>query len=149
VAPPDRTLVPLADLRYVGQSFEIQVPWGPDAAQAFHDAHARQYGFSRPAEPVELVTARVHGVGLCPQPPSPRAHDARPHRPEPDGSSAMHTDGGPVQAAVFVREALAPGAVLTGPALVVEYSATTAVLPGWEGRVDPAGNLVIERRPVA
>ena len=31
---------------------------------------------------------------------------------------------------------------IAGPALVVDYGATTLIPPGWDFHVDPAGNLV-------
>jgi N-methylhydantoinase A len=43
------------------------------------------------------------------------------------------------------RARLASGNVLRGPALVFEYSASTAIPPGYTCRVDEWGNLVIER----
>ena len=45
---------------------------------------------------------------------------------------------------VYRRELLEPGDRLPGPALVVEYSATTVVAPGWALTVDPRKNLVME-----
>jgi N-methylhydantoinase A len=52
-----------ADLRYVGQSFELTVPLGGDMAEAFHRAHEERYGYADRARDVELVavrTAEVH-----------------------------------------------------------------------------------------
>ncbi|MFB3153783.1 MAG: hydantoinase/oxoprolinase family protein, partial [Candidatus Acidiferrales bacterium] len=43
----------------------------------------------------------------------------------------------------YVRERLRPGNRLRGPAIVAEYSATTAVPPGWRCQVDAYGNLVL------
>jgi N-methylhydantoinase A len=36
----------------------------------------------------------------------------------------------------YVRDELLPGTRFTGPALVVEYSSTTLVPPGWRADVD-------------
>jgi N-methylhydantoinase A len=44
----------------------------------------------------------------------------------------------------YEREALAPGTRLSGPALVVEYSSTTLVPPGWQGIVDADRHLHLE-----
>ena len=35
-----------ADLRYVGQSFELTIPLQPDLAAAFHRAHEDRYGYA-------------------------------------------------------------------------------------------------------
>jgi len=51
-----------ADLRYLGQSFELTVPLGGDLAGAFHGAHEERYGYSDPARPIELVAVRTAEV---------------------------------------------------------------------------------------
>ena len=45
------------DLRYVGQSFEITVPY--EDRGRFHEAHQKLYGYEHPERGVEAVTARV------------------------------------------------------------------------------------------
>ena len=64
-----------ADMRYAGQNYEleVQLPEGEmDAAgwqalmDRFAEAHARQYGFALPGEPVELINLRV--TALRPEP---------------------------------------------------------------------------------
>ena len=51
-----------ADLRYVGQSFELTVPLQDDLAAAFHLAHEEQYGFADREREVELVAVRTAEV---------------------------------------------------------------------------------------
>jgi N-methylhydantoinase A len=51
-----------ADLRYVGQSFELTVPLQSDLADAFHRAHEEQYGFAEHDRDVELVAVRTAEV---------------------------------------------------------------------------------------
>ena len=48
------------DLRYVGQSFEITVPYGD--RERFDEAHRKLYGYEHPERGVEAVTARVKAV---------------------------------------------------------------------------------------
>ena len=48
----------LADLRYVGQSYELTVGW-PGAVESFHRAHAERYEYDRPDDPVEFVSVGV------------------------------------------------------------------------------------------
>ena len=64
-----------ADLRYVGQAFEVRVPVADgeldraaaeDVAQAFHAAHRQLYGYdfaTDPRQAVEWVNLRVSGIG--------------------------------------------------------------------------------------
>jgi N-methylhydantoinase A len=51
-----------ADMRYVGQSFELTVPLGPDLAAAFHRAHDERYGYADRARRIELVAVRTADV---------------------------------------------------------------------------------------
>ncbi|MFL5982381.1 MAG: hydantoinase/oxoprolinase family protein, partial [Gaiellaceae bacterium] len=51
-----------ADLRYAGQSFELTVPLQDDLAEAFHNAHAEQYGFAEHDREIELVAVRTADV---------------------------------------------------------------------------------------
>ena len=84
-----------ADLRYVGQSFELTVPLEGDLADAFHRAHEERYGYADRGRPLELVALRTAHVT-----PGPRhMHTHVPDRPEPtglvelDGSTAWIPDG--------------------------------------------------------
>ena len=56
-----------ADLRYVGQSFELSVPLQDDLAEAFHRAHEELYGFAERGRPVELVAVRTAEVSPGPR----------------------------------------------------------------------------------
>jgi N-methylhydantoinase A len=51
-----------------------------------------------------------------------------------------------VDAAVYERDALAPGQSLPGPALIVEAGTTTYVTPPFSAEVDAGGALVLIRK---
>jgi N-methylhydantoinase A len=51
-----------ADLRYVGQSFELTVPLQDRLAEAFHAAHEERYGYADRGRVVELVAVRTAEV---------------------------------------------------------------------------------------
>ncbi len=55
-----------ADLRYVGQSFELTIPLGPALAERFHAAHVERYGYADAARPLELVAVRTAEVRPAP-----------------------------------------------------------------------------------
>jgi N-methylhydantoinase A len=54
---PGAVLERSADLRYVGQSYELSVAW--PVGGRFHRAHAKTYGYARPDREAEVVTIRV------------------------------------------------------------------------------------------
>jgi N-methylhydantoinase A len=133
------------DLRYRGQGYELNVPFGPDAASAFHALHQRRYGFSDPARGVEIVNLRVRMV--APAPPF-----EQPHRlvHEGDGRQALIGTrpvifaSEPLSTRVYDRDLLRPGDTFGGPAIISEYSSATLLPPGDVLRVDTLGNLVLE-----
>jgi N-methylhydantoinase A len=46
---------------------------------------------------------------------------------------------------VYDRAALKADDKLAGPAIIEQDDTTTLLAPGWRGRVDRLGNLVLER----
>jgi 5-oxoprolinase (ATP-hydrolysing) len=139
----DISVLRSVDVRCRGQDATLSVPWTDEDSsdgnspwrQAFHAAHGRAFGFTRRDAELELVTARVEAEDATPR----EAPAALPERDHVARSTATHA-GVPV----FVRDALEPGARLTGPALVVEDHATTVVDDGWSCRVDGHRQLVLE-----
>jgi N-methylhydantoinase A len=133
----------LADLRYRGQSFELTLPWGADPCADFHAAHRAAFGHDLPDAVVEVVNLRVRV--RVPGPSLP-LHDAVTWAPgEPRaGTTRLAVAGGWAEAPVLDRARLRPGAVVEGPALVVEPTATAVVPPGWAGAMHPSGALVLE-----
>ncbi len=138
--------IPSLDMRYKGQAYDLNVPWRGSVDQAirdFHATHGRVYGFSSPDEPVEVVNVRLALIGSLRKPQFPRMR-AKEYRPEAEGSREVYFEGrGWVDASVYSREKLKPGATLEGPAVVEEYDSTTLIPPGHLLRVDEFGNLRI------
>ena len=139
-AAAEHRFVRTADLRYFGQAFEVRVPadGAPDeVAAAFHDAHRALYGYDFRADPtqqVEWVNLRVTGIGPITRPELPKHPDAA-GEPTPTARDVCF-DGGYVITPVYRRADLAPGNVITGPAIIEEYGSTVPVHPGFEVRVD-------------
>jgi N-methylhydantoinase A/oxoprolinase/acetone carboxylase beta subunit len=144
-APPGARLLRSLDVRYRGQSFELTVPASNSVAATqatFHRLHARRYGYARPERPLEFVTLRVHStlpsVFTLPNTP-PETGEAR------QGTRRVWFPDGWRETTVILRARLAPGDLVEGPALLIQQDATTVVAPGWGGRVDSAGNLLLAR----
>jgi N-methylhydantoinase A len=130
-----------ADLRYRGQSYELNVPWVSPvrAAAEFHREHARIYGYSLPKREVEVVTIRVRARAATSEPrltrPATKKGTPEVRRVWVSGSWRRLT--------VWNRDQLAKTSA-KGPAIVLDYGSTTLVPGGWRFHVDRAGNLLME-----
>jgi N-methylhydantoinase A len=154
VAPDERQIQCSAELRYAGQASEVSVAsFQPLTAERlrqtidrFHQEHRRLYGFDwRDQVPVELVACKITGIGLL-QKSELLAWDV-PHGAPADartGYRPVWFDGAFVDAACYQRRLLAPGAVVTGPAIVEQIDCTSVILPGQMATVDRFLNLVVE-----
>jgi len=143
--PAEATVERSADLRYAGQSFELEVaverPVDPSAAERrFHEAHERVYGY-RMDETVEFVNLRMTATieRSLPDVADEARGEARLGERE-----ALFGDGRRTTP-VYAREGLAPGRTVDGPAIVEETESTIVVPPGWTATVDADGTIVATR----
>lgn len=133
------------DLRYRGQGYELNVPFGSEMAAQFHDLHQRRYGFRSETRPLEVVNVRVRMVSAA-----DKFEPVVQPLVEGDGSQALigtrpvYFDDRFHETRVYDRELLRPGDTFAGPAIVSEYSSATVLPLGDVLRVDGLGNLVIE-----
>ncbi|MBI4305491.1 MAG: hydantoinase/oxoprolinase family protein, partial [Chloroflexi bacterium] len=157
VAPADMTFQRHADMRYVGQSYELTVPIPSGritrarlnrAVNAFHAAHEQAYGHAAPAEPVEFVNLRSTATGAISRPQLRELAAGRGGRLA-DAQKAERKvyfdevkDRVPVP--VYDRYHLRSGAIIKGPAIVEEMDSTTVVHPGYKATVDRFGNLTLQ-----
>ena len=134
------------DMRYVGQGYEISVPFNRDFERAFHDLHKKRYGHSSPGIPVEVVNLRLRAVGAVPKPVVQRA-DLGTEDPEQallDHRPVVVTEGKIDKTPFYVGESLQPGNKLIGPAIVVYLDTTVYLVEGDRAWVDERCNLVVE-----
>ncbi len=156
VADKDIKIVRHLDMRYQGQGHEIEItlPETNDVAGIFADlgelygrAYEKTYGL-RLDEPTEIVNWKVEAVG--PTPSLAEGHG---------GSAAGAADkalkgtreaydptnkGGLAAWPVYDRYALAPGAIIKGPALIEEHESTCVIGAGDSVTVDAHFNLIAE-----
>lgn len=147
-----------ADLRYVGQAFEVHArgptqPIDDDFVGAvvarFHDEHERLYGYcyrDDPSHVVEFVNLRVTGIGPITRPTLPEIGpgngDSRRAR---HGHRRVLFDNRWQYAGIYRRENLLAGDTVDGPAVVEEFGSTLPIAPGFSARVDRFGSLIIMR----
>jgi N-methylhydantoinase A/oxoprolinase/acetone carboxylase beta subunit len=134
-----------ADLRYAGQSYEINVPWLDTGAgyskttQAFHAAHHKLYGYLDAARPIEIVTIRLRAVTKT---NPPELHFRPSKKTLTSDRRKIFVSGRWRQVEVASRDSFGKTA-RKGPLLITDYGSTTLVPDHWTARLDRAGTLVI------
>jgi N-methylhydantoinase A len=133
------------DMRYRGQSYELEVALTPRFAADFHAAHRRTFGHSAPGAAIEAVNLRLRSSAAGP-PISP--HKVARTRKAPAPLSRIETLVGAAvkRVPVYSRDAIGAGVTMTGPLIVVELSSTAYVAPEFSIRADDFGNLHLELR---
>ncbi len=139
-------------VRYVGQSYDLSVPFSPRLTEQFHLEHEKAYGHAQPDRPVEIVSLRVRLVIRRRKPEGvPAAYlrlkagatRRRASPPVPLNRKRVWFEARLWPTPFYDRERLGPRSHFPGPAVVVEYSSTTVVPPGFHCHVDDFGNLVV------
>ena len=153
-----RTLIRrIADCRYVGQGYELRVElpagpidagWQKQAAEAFHQAHEREYVRRFSDSDIQIVNIRVQGIGLIPE---LRFQEiASGNHSLGEALTATHdvifnVDGHPerIPTAFYDRERLKAGNAITGPAIIEQLDSTVVINPGLSAEVDKYGTIMI------
>jgi N-methylhydantoinase A len=146
-----------ADMRYVGQGFEVTVPLDRgshaerDAAawrRAFNAQYEMRFGRNLDALSVEVVSWRVRVVA-----PASVSELRFAERDSPKGDAPLERRtayfeecAGFVEVPVFVRSRLSGGVHITGPALIEEAESTAVVGPSASVVADTHGNLIMSLR---
>jgi N-methylhydantoinase A len=140
-----------AEMRYGEQIFEVGVDldgidWNaPDLldqlAQAFHRRHEELYTYALPDQEAVLVNARVAVIGKLPMlPPEPGRAAGPPIAPRDRRKIYL---GGWHDVPVLDFDALRPGQIVEGPAIVESATTTTLLRPGDRARSTEQGWLDI------
>jgi N-methylhydantoinase A/oxoprolinase/acetone carboxylase beta subunit len=133
----------LVDVRYVGQSYEITVPFARDYRDQFDRQHGRVYGYANPQRATEVVAVRVRAAGITAKPRLPFARPRRRTKPAPDSMRPAMFGGSKVRTAHYRWPSLVPGAGARGPAIITGAEATVVVPPGFAFSVDGFGNVIV------
>ncbi|WP_068138324.1 hydantoinase B/oxoprolinase family protein [Roseimaritima ulvae] len=135
------------DLRYQGTESTLELPLLPQQtlAERFSAEHQERFGYHHPQRPIEWVALRLE-------------HRVRPHRVQPvepltetfqvtaEEHCPLFHEGRWQSAARVQREALRPGATITGPALITSDTSTLVVEPGWSATMQNDHSLDVRRQ---
>ena len=142
------------DVRYVGQSFELTVDCPPlvedgdltrGISADFYEAHLQRFGYADDALPIEVVNLRLK-LELAMDKPQlePAANQGTDSAPAVIGNVEVVFADGAIATTLYDRDRLRTGNRIDGPALLLQLDTTIVVPPGWNGEVDPYGNLILE-----
>jgi hypothetical protein len=97
-------------------------------------------------KPVELVNVRLRARGLTPK---PRLNPIKAGRAAPPSEACVAKvetvfQGRTMKVPVYERKLLMANNRVSGPAIVVEYSATVVIPPFAKGEIDSLGNILME-----
>lgn len=159
-AAADTAISGFADMRYVGQAYEVRVPMTildgalneaamQQAIKSFHRAHDDRFGYEYEGRhTVEIVNVGATGFGLF-----PRLKLANATREGEDWASAQsevrrgvfrHT--GAVELPVYNRDLAPLDVTLEGPAVIEQYDATFVLDPGWNAVLDEFGQIIVTQQ---
>ena len=142
-------------MRYRGQGHEVAValpagPYGGESESAFRTAfeatYRALYGRTIPKLEIEVLTWTLSLAEAKPLPARiPDPPDAA--APAPSATRRIMDPGvrQPVDASIYDRASLAPGARIKGPAVIVEAETSTLVPEGFRAGPNAAGHILIER----
>src|SRR2546426_479426 len=142
------SLVRRVHLRYDGTDSALIVNFGSAAemTRSFEAAYRKRYSFLMAGRALIAESVSVEAFGTAVVPPEPADEDARgAGTAAPADWVNLHTGGRAHRAPVFVRERLAAGDRIPGPAVIAEKNATTVVEPGWQAEVMRPNHIVLER----
>ncbi len=134
-------------LRYEGTDSALIVNFGSVAemTHSFEAAYRRRYSFLMPGRALIAESVSVEAFGAAAVPAEAAGSDAQRAGAGPAEWVSLHTGGRAHRAPVFVRERLAVGDRIPGPAIIAEKNATTVVEPGWQAEVMRSNRIVLER----
>ncbi|MCW3977779.1 MAG: hydantoinase/oxoprolinase family protein [Candidatus Bathyarchaeota archaeon] len=143
------------DLRYVGQSYELTIPTSTPFTEdilrqtvgGFHMKHMATYGYAVRDEPVELVNLRLAATGLV-EKPKLKAKPLRREKPSKEAIIAkrrvfFERKAEYTSTPIYARKKLKAGDIISGPAVVEQYDATTVVYPDWVAEIDGFENMIL------
>ena len=144
------------DLRYVGQGYELRITFSDvslddDSLQEifnqFHIQHRAEYGHDFPDSAIEIVNARVTGIGQMPKISQPEDINSGTQESAlmKSGSCMFRVDNHleEFETMFYQREKLPLEHSIAGPAIIIQQDSTTVVPPNNQFISDTAGNMII------
>jgi N-methylhydantoinase A len=156
-AQDETSISAFADMRYVGQAYEVRVPMTVldgalseaairQAIKKFHRAHDDRFGYEYEGRhPVEIVNIGATGFGMF-----PRLKLATAERSGSGWEGALTSkrqgvfrETGEIELPIYARDQAPIGVQLDGPAVIEQYDSTFVLDPGWSAVLDDNGQIIV------
>lgn len=139
------------DMLYVGQSHTVRVEVQRDALEreaigmAFENAYRTAFGRTLAGIAVRIMNVRYARIGVRPKFELAVLAPTATHMPDALGKQAVFHAGQWCNAIRFARLDLPVNANVDGPAILEQADTTIWLEPGFRGKIDALGNLLITR----
>jgi 5-oxoprolinase (ATP-hydrolysing) len=136
-----------AHIRYAGTDTPLIVEAGSLTTMkaAFEKAHKARFGFIDRSKQLVIEAVSVEAVGGGAKFRERKHKTKRAKLSSPTSTTQFFCNGAWHQARVYMRDQLAPGAKLPGPAIVIEPHQTVVVEDGWRAAITAKNHLLLER----
>ena len=136
---------PSLDVRYAGQSYELNIPYTLNFIEVFHETHTSAYGYSYSDKPIEIVNIRMRAIGIIPPVFLPQiSSESVIAKPSPEKYVQFETRDGSNTIPIYRYDQLLPSMKLQGPALFVSSDTTIFINQRDLVTVDKYQNLLID-----
>ena len=144
----DISLQARAHVRYAGSDAALDIPLPLDSPEvlraAFEDAHRVRFGFVDASKSLVIEAASVEALGGG-EPLHEPLLPLRDAQPQAHARSRFFSQGAWRDAGGYLRSDLAPGAMIAGPALLIEPHQTIVIEEGWRARISAKDHVLLER----
>ncbi len=141
--------LPVLMLRYAGTDTALPVPFADRDLQRartdFEAAHKAQFGFIYDDKEITVEAVDLQAHDARPTGTDEPAHPTTDTSPDAAEETRIFAGGRWHEAGVFRREALSPGASVTGPALIIEANQTIVIEPGWRAQITARDHVLMHR----
>ena len=146
-------IVRSADLRYVGQNYEVSTPIPSGTLETkrqeiidnFNKEHKRLYAHSKPDEPIEILTLRVAAIGSMLKPRMTQIEPVATSKPQRTDRDVYFEETDDFQRTpIYERSTLEKDMSIVGPGIIEEMDSTTVVRPGQTALIDDFGNICLK-----
>jgi N-methylhydantoinase A len=152
----DITLRRIAEMRYVGQTYEVDTPIPSSELlhedllsikRKFDSVHETRFGLFFPDDMAAFVNLRVNAVGMVGKQDLPRFQSEEKILPSVEERDMYFSEiEGPIKGKVYDGNRVFPGMTFLGPVSIELKESTVIIPPNCTGSVDEFRNIIIEVR---